>query len=452
MKVEESGPTAAARLWLLLRRFWVPALLVLIGLCGSSTVTLLHSEAMSPLDEWVYLDYLYKVPTDGFVHRGDPVGHDALEMMACEGVTPYGTMGAACGADYDYRTFPFGGLSSADPYTPVFFWLTRVTGDAISFVTGVDQVVGWRLTGSLWLAGGLIVFSALLRRWGVRPLVIFALGLAFIGSPLAYWSYSYVSTDAPSFLAGGSLLLIATHLIRRSSHPAWFVIVAVVAGLLKITNLLGVGMVALFLMVQGLVFILGREQVRRGWRLIFTALGAVVAAIGGQVVWLAINRATPVSSELPVQGVESPLTIQELLNQFVNLLPNTLSFNVPVAGGSGFVYPLPGFAGAPLAWLCIAGVIGAVMLLRSPWTRRSSVVVAVAVSSLIAAPVLAVTLQLVMGGYFSLPSRYGASLLPGFLLLAGMLMRNRVVPWLVICYAGALILAQLYGAYLLGRG
>ena len=129
-------------MWERLVRFaWVPVVLVLAGFTMAATVTANHTEALSPVDEWVYVDYLFKLPTQGFVHQGEEIGLDARAIMACDGVTPFGPMGPSCGSDYsNAAAFPYEGISSADAYTPVYFAETVVGGQMIQSVTGISEL------------------------------------------------------------------------------------------------------------------------------------------------------------------------------------------------------------------------------------------------------------------------------------------------------------------------
>jgi hypothetical protein len=433
------------------RQFWVVIVLVLVGVVTSTGVTLLHSGKLSPLDEWVYVDYLYKLPEHGIVLKGEPIGEDALEIMACEGVTPYGPMGQPCGANYDYTKFPFGGITSADPYPPVFFALTRVTGDTLGFVFGVGEMEGWRLTGPLWLAATMIVFYLLLRKWRVGEVAILGLGLAFIGSPFSYWTYSYVSTDAPGFLFGALLLLLSTRFVRGQGSGWWIVLASAFAAVFKITNLLGVALAALYLLVHAIAQWRARRRgvistanvPSAGRALLFAAVGFATAVVV-QVAWLTIDRLAAVSVETGDQGVNVALNVEELLSLITAFLPGTITSNPVVAGSDGgLALPIPGWAVTPLSWICVTGVLGAFWLLRK-WNARSPMVISVALGAALAAPLLAVALQVATSSYFPLPTRYGAALLPGFLLLAGFILINRWARWILVGY-GALLCVALVG-------
>lgn len=438
-----------------LRRLWVPLVLIIVALGYTGYVTVQHSDAMSPVDEWVYSDYLDKLPTQGWLQQGEVIGDEALERMACDGVFPYGPMGPTCGTSYDDESkFPFGGITSADPYTPIYFAITRIVGDAIHFVTGVDQLTAWRLTGPLWLAASMVMLWGLLRQWRVHPVAALGLGLALIASPFAWWTYTYVSTDAPSFLLGAAMLFFATRIVQRRGSPWWLVGLAVLAVLVKVTNLLGVGLAVLYLLVAWCCQLwvarrrAGRLQAdatgataspsSRTW--LIAGLGAALAAVVTQFAWLRLHAAFA-SGDGAQQGISVPLGAQELVAQITNFLPGTLTANVNISGSTGLALPIPAFAVAPLAWVTITGVLAAFWTLRGV-TARTPLVISVAIASLFFAPALAVALYVMTGSYFPLPPRYGAPILAGMLLATGLVLDNRWARWILVGYAGSLLVAM----------
>lgn len=442
-----------------LKRAWVPLVLVAASLIVPGAVTVLHSDALSPIDEWVYVDYLYKLPTEGILLQGEEIGKEALEIMACNGVTPYGPMGPACGSDYSVVSeFPFGGITSADAYTPIYFAITRVVGDTIHILTGTDQLTAWRLTGPLWLALSMVVFYLLLRKWAVHPLAVLAIGLAFIASPFSWWTYTYVSTDAPSFLVGALLILLATRYVRGEGSGWWIPALSVLAVLTKVTNILGVCLVALILAFHWIAEFRStswsgprtrRPNIPNRYSLALPGIAAasVMLASVAQLAWLALRRAMAIGMPAD-QSIGIALDTQELVSQMTNFLPGTIVANVNIAGSTGYALPVPGFVVAPLSWICIAGVIGAFWALGER-SRHAPLVIAVALSAALFAPMLAIVIQVTTGGYYTLPPRYGAPILAGFLLLAGMTMTNRWATWILLTYAVALSGAMLFMARLL---
>ncbi|MDJ0350962.1 hypothetical protein [Cryobacterium sp. PH29-G1] len=437
-----------------LTAFWVPIVLVMVALGVSGTVAVVHTDQMSPVDEWVYIDYLEKLPTQGIVHRGEDIGAAALDQMACSGVKIYGPMGPPCGSDYEahIRDFPYQGQTSADLYTPIYFGATWVVGGAIHLLTGTDQVTSWRLTGALWQALSMVLMFFLFRLWNVRPLATLALGLAVIASPFSWWTYSYVNTDAPSFALGVLLLLATTKFIRGHWSGWWIVAVSALAMGIKATNILGICAVGLYLVVQWLyerrsITWRGLKTTRpelpaRSWFALpgfALAAGAAGAVVTG--VWTVI-RSMVALTDSPDQGTTVPFGPVELTDQLINFLPNTIAANVDLVGTTALAYPVPAIMSVPLTFLTVAGVIGAFWTLRKG-SAEVPVVTAIAIASIVAAPFLALVLFTTQGAYFPLPPRYGASILGGMLLLAGMTMRFRPAIWATLAYSAGLTVVVL---------
>lgn len=416
------------------------ALLVVLAVAVSymTIVTLQHTRAVSPIDEWVYQDYLQKLPAQGIVYEGETMSQESLRLMACVGTSPYGPIGPPCADSYSddqLAEFPQQGLTTASPYTPLYFTATWVVGTPLGVVSGLGDVAGWRLTGVLWLAATIIAMFALFRRFGVRDLPAIAVTLAFVASPYSWWTYSYVSTDAPAVLVGVLLLILAVDLARGRKRGVALVVVGVVATLVKLTNVIGLGLALLYLiavLVRRVVIPADRPlhgTLRRdALRLLAPPLLSIALGVALQGVWLSLVRRWAVSDVGADQGIGYPLTPEELLLQVTNFLPQTI-VSSPI---SAYV---PGFVYTPLSWLCVVGVIGSLFLLR----RFDELPVATTLATLLAAPVLAIALQLVTGSYFQLPARYGGPLLAGTLTLAALILRNRAAEIAVLAYGAALI-------------
>jgi len=438
---------------------WVPVVLVMASIGMSAVVTANHGPALSPVDEWVYVDYLFKLPVQGLVHEGEKIGKEALVIMSCDGVKPYGPMGPECGSSIaDLSSFPYEGVTSADAYTPAYFAVTRVVGDAVHAVTGISQLSSWRVTGALWLGLASVLLYLLLRQWRIKRPVILGLGLAMIASPFAWWTYTYVSTDAPSLAFGILILLTAVKIGRGQWSGWWLAVFSTVAVLFKVTNVLAVCLAALYLLI---LWLLERKETQwAGWKtrrphqknrsslgLVFFAVLALGASVTAQLAWLAYRSSEAVG--VPVdQAIGIPLTPGELVSQVATFLPGTIVSNVNVTGSTDLAYAIPGFVVAPLTWICVAGVLGAF------WTlpRRSKlapIVVSVTMAALLFAPMLAIMIHLTTGNYFPLPPRYGASILGSFLLLAGLTIRNRWAVGLLLAYSAALYTFVLVTAPLL---
>ena len=433
-----------------LTAFWVPIVLVVAAFGVSGTVAVVHTEQMSPVDEWVYIDYLDKLPTQGIVHRGEDIGPSALEQMACSGIKVYGPMGPPCGSDYEaqIRDFPYDGQTSADLYTPIYFAITWIVGGAIHMATGTDLLTSWRLTGALWQGLSMILVFLLFRMWRVGPIATLALGFAVIASPFSWWTYSYVNTDAPSFALGVMLLLAATKFIRGEWSGWWIVALSALAIAIKATNILAICVVGLYLVFQWLherkgVRWRGLKSTRpdhndRHWfALPGFALAAGAAGAGATGIWSVI-RSSVALTDPPDQGTTVPFGLREFTEQMVNFLPNTIASNVNLSGTTMLAYPIPPIVYVPLTFITVAGVIGAFWTLKKG-DRETPLVIAIAVAAVVAAPFLALVIFVTQGAYFPIPPRYGASLLGGMLLMAGMMMTYRPAAWATLACTATLM-------------
>jgi len=235
-------------------RHWALAVTLVAGMGYMAIITLLHSQAVSPIDEPQYIDYIDKVYGQGIVRSGEYLGELVRGLFACHGVIPFGVMGAACGSDMsDPSVFPFGGISSAPIYTPVQFWIDRVVGDAISTIPGIDQLAGWRLVGTLWLGGGLAFCYLAARRLRIAGWGFVAVALAFVASPFGFWTFSFVSTDAPIFLFGAIALWLTMRIARGESSGWWLVALGAAGSLFKATSLVAVGFAFVYLVVYRVI-------------------------------------------------------------------------------------------------------------------------------------------------------------------------------------------------------
>lgn len=436
------------------RRNWVAVALALVSLLYGGAVTVLHDDTVSPIDELVYLDYTYKIFSQGMVYEGETFGEDVAQLVACESVFPFGTLGQECGSgDIILENMPNSGYTTGAPYTPVYFWITRIVGDVLHFATGLSQVTSWRLTGSLWLAATMVLFTSLARRWKIGESVTVTLGLLFIASPFSWWTYTYLSTDVTAFFFGTLLLAAATRAGLRPRSAWWLVPIAFVAAVFKITNLLALGLVVIYLLIQS---VSAAAETRKSgiprngslaaqvslWSAI--AVSAIVGA-AVQVFWTRLIPILAVSEVRVDQGISRELAPVDLVRLLLMGPGVALVHNPANIVGSGEWISL---LSKPLAWFGIAAVFGALMVLR--WTSdRGPLVWATALGSLLALPLLGLTFSLTTGSYFELPGRYAASLIPGVLLVAGFMLRNRLTNILLRSYAMLLMASGLVLAILI---
>lgn len=441
----------------------VPVFLVLIATLFASAVTLLHDDALSPIDEIVYLDYTFKVDESGIVRQGESFGDEVAYVIACEGVVPHGDLGQECaeGAHVDLEAMPNEGLTTGHSYPPVYFWLTRLIGDPIHFVTGLSEVASWRLTGVMWLCAGLLAMVALFRRWQIPEAVTFTMGLVFIASPFTWWTYTYLSTDVSLFFFGTLTLLIVTDVMQGRQRGWWLIPVSIAGVLFKITNLLVLGLAVLVLILH-----LVSERIRQRKRnvplddhsngsntrspnarkALVPLLVAIFLAAAAEIFWMKVFPLFAVSNVLAEQGISSPLSGTELARLSTGALGGAILHN-PAAG---FLPGSPiGVLYAPLGWLVVAGVVGAMMSFC--WNPASGPLVwGTGIASVVALPALALLMYFATGSYFELPARYAAGLIPAILLVSGLMLRSAPMRIVINVYAGLMLLLGLLVAYYIG--
>lgn len=413
-----------------------------------------HSAALSPFDEWMYFDYLVKFPTQGYVHLGEPVGDVAMNWLACNGFQAFGNSVNACNVTpIDPGIFPFAGIQSAQLYTPVFFAPTWAVGTVIHTVTGLSLLEAARYTGTLWLIGTVVAVAAVLRQFRVPATAAIAVILLFIASPFAYWTYTFVSTDAPGVLIGALAILLTERIARGRSNAWWLVALLALAMLIKAVNIIAIGLAVLYAVARFAMRYHDRVVWRRrgSWLAALRGRGPLalpsgpllgaVLGVAAQLVWLRVVASSAVGPQVDM-GQGRPMTSIDVIGQMWSFIPgifDTGSFEM--AAVSRLYLPEPVIA-PMLGWLCLAGVVGVVWLGRLRGVQRLVTGVTL-VAAIIAGPALAVMFTVSVGEYVDLGARYGSNLLPVILLSVGLLCSGRLQRRVLFGLASAFFVCSL---------
>ncbi|SDS28258.1 hypothetical protein [Microterricola viridarii] len=402
---------------------WLPPVLIILASLLVGIVHVPQHNAISPIDEYVYIDYYAKVLDQGVVRQGEEVGHYARQELGCRGLrilapAPDDRCSPAI-ADDDAR-FPMGGITSADIYTPLYFGVTRVVAQPLLWLGVTDSLTqAGRFAGVFWLAAaGLLLFSAL-RRLKIGPWAGTGITLLLVGSMPAYWFNTYISTDAPTMFAGALLALLTVRYLQGAGSGWWLVLAAPVITLLKFQNVAVIGAVALTLLFAAFSASAGPFWTRLRGTILhrhtrFAAL-AVVAAVLAQGAWTVV-RALISLGPSPDQGTANDYSLHALLNLMFKYLPGSGTGVDATSTGAMIVTNLA-------VWIAVAGVLGLVVTAK-PGTLKASFAYGTLLMALLIGPLLATAVRISTGYYFSLPERYGLSLFPLFLIAAAVFVQQ----------------------------
>lgn len=383
-----------------IRAPWLPYL-ILVALAFSFTATHAHeNEAFSPYDEYVYYDYVAKVPMEGMVRSGEEVGSDARNELSCRGVINYGAFGEGCDVGTHERDelYPYGGGTGADIYAPPYFVGTWAMAQPFTLV-GYDLVDASRWVGAIWLAVGLTLTYALMRALRIAPAAAAGVSAALLSLPSVYWATQYVSTDAPTLAISAGIGLAAVATVRRRVGPWLLPLLSIVAVAFKVQNLAVVVLAALAILIWSVTTTPRGER----WRSLLggpslAAVISVVAGIAAQGVWLVVRRLAGVADPASVDTTMSVLTPGAIVDESLKFIRSLGETGMPMGTWSTFSAGVFGVIGIGAI---IAGLVGR----NDP--ARWSVGVATAFTVAAFGPALAVATTILVGHYIPLPARYG---------------------------------------------
>jgi hypothetical protein len=394
-------------------------------------------QQISPIDEYVYLDYTAQIFDIGVLPMGSQTGEVARNYISCLGVAGYGEFNPEACNSGDYTNdsaYPYEGQTSADLYPPMYFVVSAAVAHSLSYLFDVDFLDGARLSGALWLAAAAVMLYLTLRRLKIDTLTALAAPLIMASSLASWWSSTFVSTDVTALLAGAITLYALVRYLQRDGR-AWFLIfISVFVTLLKFQNILAVAILATVVALQP---IFSSDGVNRfgmrvtSWRRsLIVAASSLLAALFSQVIWVAIRQFMAVGNPTD-QGISGLITPDALLSETVKFIAG-MAWG---ASGPQNVAALPLVIATITTWLLIGGAVSA-----SISDKRISFLGTLGFSwiavSFVSAPLLGIAIYLSTGTSFSLPARYGLSLFPiGLALVAVGLGSNRIWRSLIRIFA-----------------
>ena len=233
------------------------------------------------VDEIYFFDYALKSPSLG-IRVGEQVGTEAMAVAGCRGIEVWPEeLIPACG---DPRPDPNQlwqqGYNVAFQHSPVYFSVTAIGGEAISWLPGVDdKFSAYRLMGVVWLVAGMALLWYALSLTALGLAARAALVALLAAPPIVVYTAASIQPGNAQ-LTGGALLLVA--LLRwEAGRWRWWAVPAasLLAVWMNFNNAAAVGAVVAYLAY-------------RAWRdrgpkndLALTAATSFAVAVASVIVW-----------------------------------------------------------------------------------------------------------------------------------------------------------------------
>jgi hypothetical protein len=420
------------------RRAWPYLVVVTVALAGSALHTARYA-VLSPFDESRHLDYMARIYEDGYVVKlGDKLADTAMRLEACRGVDVPDYVPPPCATRrFDPVAFRDEGYNNAVNNPPLYYLVTGGVASAADGIGLSDSILDpARLMGGVWLAAGLamVVFAGDCLRVRRVPLVAAAVIFALAPEPL--FMAATVNADSAAVFAGALTLVVGLAWERRRLPVAWLAVVGVLVAALKMTNLIGVGIVVLWFLTQA-VRVRGRDPgTGRTTREYLWAVALLVGgAVGMTLLWIAIAgaRATIDALALPsnAQFYEPgfPWQAFALRQNVFSLFPPLGGLRPPVLATR-----LNDTIAYASGWL--AGAVVIVAALRFDARRRLVTLGAwTGAVLLVAGPGFILSTWVVNRVIFQPVARYGLSAIPMLILATGAIVRGRVGTVLLAAFA-----------------
>lgn len=393
-------------------------LVLLAHILVLGTASTLHQ--ISPIDEAAHYDYILRFPDVPVT--GDRMTQETLELWACRGIALPNVVMPSCDTNtHDPDQFPGLAYNLAGTHPPLYYGVTAGVARALAELGDLPLFTAARAVGVLWFSLLLVGAYLLALRIGASRMAAFGAAALLAASPALVTAASTLGPDVAGAAVGAFLMLAAIRFDGSGRSALPVLLLAVLAGLTKLTLFTAVGVVALYLVIHPLIDGDRRRTIGKG---LLLATTTVVLFLGISFAWTSLSsaRATMDSASIP----QNTWFLTESLD--LRMIPaHVFTFLTPINDGwiapqfEGLIkYRLESYVTGAL----VLGVVAAAWYLRSrpmPGTLGSAVLIFAAIG----APVLLVMNFLVYGMYFQIPPRYGYALLAGFAAAAAFAFRDR---------------------------
>ncbi|MCB2413911.1 glycosyltransferase family 39 protein [Demequina sp. TTPB684] len=189
-------------------------------------------QAMSRIDEPTHADLAYEISHFRIPAKGSEIAPEIRDIWACMGQERYEL--PDCGSSAPAWRFPYDGENYNFSHPPLYYALVGFPARVVDDVTELNFVEAARLSGILWLAGGMFMLFVALRRWKVDPAVAIVAPLLLVSFPRVLHASTTVNPDAVAPLAGALALWLAARIFLEQSRD--WVLPTLFIGLVGLTK------------------------------------------------------------------------------------------------------------------------------------------------------------------------------------------------------------------------
>ena len=207
-------------------------------------------KALSRIDEPTHADYAWQVSHFQLPRAGSAIAQPILDHWSCVGQEGYEL--PECGSGQGAWAFPFDGQNYNFAHPPLYYVVVGFPARALDAIfPGLDFVTAARLMGIAWLAGGMFMLYAALRRWKLDPAAALIAPLLLPAFPRVLHAMTTVNPDAAAAVFGAAAVWLAAKIFVEG-YNGWILpaVLTALAGITKVIIVVPFLAIALLIVVR----------------------------------------------------------------------------------------------------------------------------------------------------------------------------------------------------------
>lgn len=355
------------------------------------TVHIHENPLFSPQDEAAHYDYVNRIAMGQFPRLGQFLLPSTLRAVSCRGSALYGAVAPPCDSKvFKPADYSGGGYQYEAQQPPTYYAVTVVLRWIPLHLLHLSELTATRLTGILWLIGGLLLLWMTGSILGLTPSTIGMGILILTSAPVAIYESSIVTNGAAAIFCGSLIAFLGAlawkYRIRRA--PLLLGVGAFLVATVQQTDFLPVVAVAALFGLLAITDRPTRARValsRHGhrrlnmkwmWASLSLLFGGGIAVVSWLIIYRKLSLINP--KILPSFGAlrGSPVGLSLIANEALTLLAPLTDAYSPFRSSAAATPPesftsqnlQPIFATA-ITYLVVAGSAAALFVRRRQWSH-----------------------------------------------------------------------------------